>query len=378
MSVECYIVYDKNRYDMAQDPVPEAYVKYGVRYVYSYVDSPDAVFVLPETRVHAIDEVRLGTAVVWWMSVDNYLLSYQSLPLRDVRPDYFSLRERENVYHFVQSLYAENFLKEELGIRECFFLGDYINEEISAIGKGFRDRVMRRPVCLFNPRKGFGRVKPVMEACGRERPDILWIALQGLTPREMAKLMCTARVYVDFGNHPGKDRIPREAAVCGCCILTNRAGSAGFADVDIPERYKIADTEDIPGVLEVLYDLVDNYELRKEEYKGYVAKIEGEKVQFERDVRQMCGILQKRIGSRTFRRKLPAGKYTELTAVYSEILGRLDGLLDGSALSGPGSAEKTLRNLMESDYMLCVLRQAIYSQASDIAEYMGDIRGDTS
>jgi len=194
---------------MTQDPVPEAYVKYGVRYVYSYIDSPDAVLVLPETRVCAIDEVRLGTAVVWWMSVDNYLLSYQTMSLREGRPDYFNLRERENVYHFVQSLYAENFLKEKLGIEECFFLGDYINEEISAIGKGFRDRVMRRPVCLFNPRKGYEHIKPIMEACNRERPDILWIALQGLTPREMAKLMCTARVYVDFGNHPGKDRIPR-------------------------------------------------------------------------------------------------------------------------------------------------------------------------
>jgi len=48
--------------------------------------------------------------------------------------------------------------------------------------------------------------------------------------------MCVSRkLYVDFGKHPGKDRMPREAAVHGCCIITGRRGAAGNPfDIPIP------------------------------------------------------------------------------------------------------------------------------------------------
>lgn len=33
----------------------------------------------------------------------------------------------------------------------------------------------------------------------------------------MILTMRKAKVYIDFGFHPGKDRIPREAVMCGAC-----------------------------------------------------------------------------------------------------------------------------------------------------------------
>lgn len=51
--------------------------------------------------------------------------------------------------------------------------------------------------------------------------------------------MSKSKVYIDFGNHPGKDRIPREAAISGCIVITGKRGAAAFAeDVCIPETYK--------------------------------------------------------------------------------------------------------------------------------------------
>ena len=35
---------------------------------------------------------------------------------------------------------------------------------------------------------------------------------------------------VDLGHHPGKDRLPREAALAGCVTVVGRAGAAVFAD----------------------------------------------------------------------------------------------------------------------------------------------------
>lgn len=53
-------------------------------------------------------------------------------------------------------------------------------------------------------------------------------------------LLRQCKVYIDFGQHPGMDRIPREAAACGCLVLVGERGSASyFNDVPLPAEYKI-------------------------------------------------------------------------------------------------------------------------------------------
>jgi hypothetical protein len=65
-------------------------------------------------------------------------------------------------------------------------------------------------------------------------PKYKWIALENLTTIEMKKLIGKSKIYVDFGNHPGKDRIPREAAI--------NAGSANNSiDLSINDEYKFED-----------------------------------------------------------------------------------------------------------------------------------------
>jgi len=64
-------------------------------------------------------------------------------------------------------------------------------------------------------------------------------------PREeVIKLLQKAKVYIDFDYHPRKDRLPREAAILGCCVITRKRGSAKFfEDVPIPDEYKFEDKE---------------------------------------------------------------------------------------------------------------------------------------
>ena len=50
--------------------------------------------------------------------------------------------------------------------------------------------------------------------------------------------MMESKVYIDFGNHLGKDRIPREVA-SGCCIITGKTGADKYKeDVYIGEKFK--------------------------------------------------------------------------------------------------------------------------------------------
>lgn len=292
--VDSYMIYpDANGID---SPVPEPFLKYCVPYTSHYVDAADTVLVLTETQVHMADICKKGMVMFWWLSVDSYY-NYPLVKERLLRGggawDVFGLKERKNALFFAQCQYAMDFLEQEMCIEDCHFLKDYINDEIMDLALRCRDALERDDICLYNPKKGGAEaLQPVMEAC---RKDIQWIALRGFTPRQMALLMCKAKVYVDLGGHPGKDRMPREAAVCGCCVLTNRRGSAAYQeDVGIAPQYKIADEGNVEAILAKVYDLVDHYQDRREEYASYRAVIEGEKAEFLRDFQAALTLLRER------------------------------------------------------------------------------------
>ena len=101
----------------------------------------------------------------------------------------------------------------------------------------------------------------------------------------LIELLLSAKLYIDFGNHPGKDRIPREAAALGCIIMTNRRGSA-LNDVDVPINpdLKIDDTSNVfaAHAAERIEDVMVNYLKYHEELASYrKAIIEEKSVFFE-------------------------------------------------------------------------------------------------
>lgn len=98
-------------------------------------------------------------------------------------------------------------------------------------GMHFTDEIVRR--ANSNQRKGGITFTPIGKGPGgRER----------MTGEEVAALLRRAKVYIDFGPHPGMDRLPREAALAGCIIVTNRRGAAGNeTDVPIPSRFKFGE-----------------------------------------------------------------------------------------------------------------------------------------
>ena len=51
-----------------------------------------------------------------------------------------------------------------------------------------------------------------------------------MTSKEVQELLSKCKVYIDFGHFPGKDRVPREAAMCNCCIITGKYGASNFTE----------------------------------------------------------------------------------------------------------------------------------------------------
>lgn len=282
-NIENYMVYYG---DADGTPTPERYRKYGIKTAEQYVDEADSVFVLPEVGVHEARRCKKGKAAIWWLSVNNYIMCYRNR--FSTTFDIFNVAGQENAFQFVQSYYAKEFLEKYFKITNTCFLSDYINDEI--IERSRQNQRPRENICLYNPAKGLANVEPLIR---NSRDDITWLPLQGYSPAEMADLMCRAKLYVDFGGHPGRDRIPREAAVCGCCVITNREGSAGNdIDIPIPGKYKLADTSNIQHVLDCVYDAIDNYDERITDFSAYRSHIPGEKEQFGQEVDQFLEIME--------------------------------------------------------------------------------------
>lgn len=140
----------------------------------------------------------------------------------------------------------------------------------------------KKDIVVYNPKKGY----EVTQQLIRKAPHIEWVPIENRTPQQVKELLISAKIYIDFGHHPGKDRIPREAAMCGCIVMTNRKGSAKFAeDVPIPEKFKV---EYSPGKETVIINLLENsfldYENDLSLFDEYRTKIKNEEHVFNSDL----------------------------------------------------------------------------------------------
>lgn len=270
--------YVKNK---SKDPVDEfpleRYQKYNTGHVFSTkeVEQKNSIIIIPETYALWILAYNKCQKVLWWMSVDNYIRNAEM-----IGQDYFDALASQISLHLVQSHYAYQYLLGRgISPQKILYVSDYIGENY---GKLQIPIDFRQNIALYNPKKGWNEIQPLINSTNW----LKWIPLQNLTEEQMITIMGVAKVYVDFGNHPGKDRIPREAASCGCCVITNRKGSAAFyEDVPIPDLYKINNVaEEYDKAAKLLWDICMNWEEHSKRFEHYREVILLERQIFANDV----------------------------------------------------------------------------------------------
>ncbi len=256
------------------DPVCEAYKKYNVPWDIRLTPDADDFIIVPELCIPLLPQLGTYKCAVWWLSVNNAIYD-ESLA--------GYMQKQENLFHFAQSHYAVRHLQDSLHIDpgKIFHLSDYLNSEFF-VHESTSDSHERENIVLFNPKKGFAHTS---ELIAKSDYRIKWQALSGLTPYGMRETLKKAKIYIDFGTHPGKDRIPREAAMCGCCVITNKTGAAAYReDVPLPEIYKFSENDSDSYILSQIYKLLEEYDVRKQDYADYIAKIKQEYILFEKEI----------------------------------------------------------------------------------------------
>ena len=110
-----------------------------------------------------------------------------------------------------------------------------------------------------------------------------------MSSEEVKMALLESKLYIDFGSHPGKDRFPREAAICGCCVITGKLGSAAyFEDVPIEPQYKFEDKEEnMNAIIHKINDCIENFDPNYQMYENYREFIRCEHSLFKEDVRKL-------------------------------------------------------------------------------------------
>lgn len=273
-----------------ENPVHENYQKYNCKFASHIEDDQNNLLIIPEALLFKAGNFKKIRKCVWWLSVDN-LFKYGLAPrfYQYIRRLAGEKIYRKSVmvgevkgkfkYHIAQSYYAIDFLNRN-GIG-AGYLSDYLNADFLADSREV-DYSKKLPQVLYNPKKGVEFTRQIMAAY----PAAKWIPLIGLKPAEVAELLKTSMVYIDFGEHPGKDRFPREAAIYGCCVITGRKGAAGnAADVPIPDLYKITDAlENIPAITNMIRECCSAYASHVKNFDAYRQKIYQEESVFVTDL----------------------------------------------------------------------------------------------
>lgn len=264
--------------------IPEPYKKYNLKVIDCPKDVETNMIVVPETMIQILQKFKKAKKTIWWMSVDNFYVSenYKYLKIKKILHLYYDFRKQNDIYHFVQSEYAKQFLlKNNVKEKKIYHVSDYLNNLFIEQASNSKD-IKKNNVVLYNPKKGYELTKKIIEF----NSDIQFIPLINLTREEMQSLLSKSKVYIDFGNHPGKDRIPREAAISGCCVITGKKGSAKYYDdVSILDKYKFDDDNiNMNDLRRVIIEIFDNYDSVKSDFESYRDKIRNEENIFNAEV----------------------------------------------------------------------------------------------
>jgi hypothetical protein len=275
------------RCHLAPSPIPGYFARYQPLALQEARLEADTLVVFPEvlSELAAVPDARYQRAL-WWLSVDNAILQNSSLLEATYRRRFF---EDSGLIHFHQSDYARAFLQANAAPR-YHPLSDHTDQDfiqrslIAAENPSISDR--GNTICFF-PNKGAALARRFIEGRPAMRQPVDFLPIRDMTKGRVRDALFGARIYIDFGNHPGKDRVPREAAIAGAVVLLHAVGAARcFPDHPLPTEYFFTEDDVTTGRLHQKVDaILDEPGAHFDRQRFYREAVSHEQERFDLEVR---------------------------------------------------------------------------------------------
>lgn len=196
---------------------------------------------------------------IWWLSAERF----------------FPFEQFQGFGHLFQSEFARR--KWQTFGLSGLMLTDYIRSQYFG-QSGAHDK--QKNLIAVNGSKGVLFAASLVQTC----PDLEIVALKGMSSAQVCNTLDRAAAYVDFGWHPGRDRLPREAALRGCVVVTGVEGAANNpVDIPVAVDYKI-NPGNTAAVATLLRSICDQPELHRQRQAAYVRAIEQQPGLFDAEV----------------------------------------------------------------------------------------------
>lgn len=272
-----------------ENPVHENYIEYGLKHTQEIEDSNSSLLIVPETMTDILGSFERVKKAVWWQSVDNYFLRKDGIKGKINRnilkvlgsQNYFFLESAVQAVdlHLVQSKYAFDFLSERGLGEKTLYLTDYLHKGFIGIKTDLSNKA---DIIAYNPHKGKKFTTKLIAHC----PEYKFVPIQNMTREQVVELLQRSKVYIDFGFHPGRDRIPREAAILKNVVVTGLKGSAGNQiDLPISSENKFKDESASLEAIKIrLKQALENFGHEITGFEDYIAQITEQEKVFESEV----------------------------------------------------------------------------------------------
>ena len=299
----------------SKNPIHKNFKHYNVNYTNSIEDQKDNILIMPEHFMYLKFGLKFSNIqkIIWWLSIDNYLgykfrfenkkiiRSVLKLPFNIINlfnrlfnfyfgiytyhdflktfykfSNYKQQKEIQQAsYHLMQSFYAYDYLKDK--IENLYFLFDYQNKKLFKTSKEYKKK--ENLICYSHKSNEF--IQLLKKSSKRK-----FIELKGLTSQQLIKTLKRTKIYIDFGYHPGKDKMPREAVLFNNCIITNRKGSAeNNFDIPISKRFKFKQKySDLNSINSTINICLNNHNKEMKKFSKYKKKVLNEEKVFKKQL----------------------------------------------------------------------------------------------
>lgn len=291
-----YMVYTNKKKGIGA--TPERYYQYfpsGIKEVNEdeIIDSHNNCIITSESSTCRLRRTKYTQKVIWWLSVvnrdTNWMDSVFSVKTRlarivkicsfwntDRRP-----YPRKKAMNLCASKFAYSFVTDKLKLPAAYLI-EPISKEFLDMGRGKINGIVRKNVVAYNPSKPSKVMKLLLA-----RNNFDFLPIKGMTPCEIAEAFRKIKLYIDFGNFPGPERMPKEAVYNGCNILVGKHNAAvNDFDIAIPNSYKMDDAESIDNIEKKIQEMLDNYEKESIDFEHFRNQIQNLEPNFIKSIKQ--------------------------------------------------------------------------------------------
>lgn len=203
----------------------DAYAMYDPQPLKKHAICDSTLVVFPEILSPIVSNWPKWNRALWWLSVYHAASHNENLRYAKYRRAFFS---DKNLTHLYQSDYARSYIVEH-GATTIAPLFDYVDRAF------FTPNTTEKIHIALFPEKGANLVSLFCN----DNKDLSFLHIKGMDREEVAHTLRASFIYIDFGHHPGKDRVPREASAAGAVVFVHCDGAAdSYSDYPLDDFYK--------------------------------------------------------------------------------------------------------------------------------------------